>query len=67
MRMMDAQLVHEARRKCTGGTIHAVDQILITLPILIKVHNSPRCTDKEAVGRRIDDLEQRLYALAHRR
>jgi len=66
MRKMDAQLVREARRKCTGGTIHAVDQILLSLPVLLKVYNSPKCTDKEIVGVKIDDLERVLYALAHR-
>lgn len=66
MLKMDAQLVHEAQRKCNGATRHAVDQIILTLPVLIKVHNSPKCKDRPAVLKQIEDLQNRLWALAHR-
>ena len=67
MRYLDAQLVRDVERRTTGGNVHAVRQLLATLPMLIAVHNSPRCTERAAVALQIDDLESRLYALAHRR
>jgi len=66
-RKMDAQLVHEAQRRCNGATRHAVDQIIYTLPMLIRVYNKSKGDYKAAVGKQIDDLEGNLWALAHRR
>ncbi len=66
MRMMDAQLVHAAQKKCTGATRHPVDQLIMSLQVLIKVHNSPKCANREVVAAKIDHLEQVLHALAHR-
>ncbi len=67
MRHMNAQLVMDVERRCTGATVHAIRQLLCSLPFLIAVHNHPRCTERPAIARKIDDLEMRLYALAHRR
>lgn len=67
MRTMNAQLVHEVRRRCNGATVHVIEQLLCSLPMLIKVHNSPKCKDKDVVARQIDDLESRLWALAYRK
>jgi hypothetical protein len=65
-RKIDAQLVFDARRKCTGASVHGVEQILLCLPMLYKVHNSRKCKDRAVVAAKIDDLERVLYALAHR-
>ena len=58
-----AQLVHDARRKCNGGTVHAVEQLLLCYPLLIEVYNR---RPSQAAQMQIEDLENRLYALANR-
>lgn len=65
-RVINAQLIHEAQRKCNGATRHAVDQIILSLPYLIATYNHPKCKDRDEVCAKIDDLERTLWALAHR-
>lgn len=62
--VVDRQLVVNAQRKCGGGRVHMAVQYTATYEILVAVHNRSKKTEKQALARQIQEIEEKLHQIA---